>query len=131
MSEAIKLERTGIWEIDEQHKQLVSYLDRLLSWIAKGYGLAATFDAFEALFVYTQTHFQFEEKLLRDHSYPKLDEHIEEHQAIIAHLKQLKAELEAGEDVADELAKTLREWVLKHIDVEDIDYAKFFDSLPH
>ena len=42
----ITFRKTGIPEIDEQHGQLVSYLERLLSWIDKGHGFAASYATF-------------------------------------------------------------------------------------
>ena len=125
MPNILKLTPTGIQAIDEQHKQLVIHLDTFLSWVDKGYSLGATFDVFQALFAYTKTHFEFEEQFLRDHGYPKLEEHIREHEAIVAQLNKLKADMESGQDVTEGLVQALRSWILQHIQVEDIEYAQF------
>ena len=124
----IEFKKMGIPAIDEQHGRLVSLLESLLSWSDKGYGLAATFDAFAALFDYTQTHFQFEEQLMREHGYPQLAEHIEQHEAIIQGLTKLMSDLEAGSDVEERLASSLRRWIVLHIDVEDLAYAEFMGT---
>jgi hemerythrin len=124
----ITFRKTGISEIDEQHGQLVSYLERLLSWIDKGHGFAATFDALDSLSAYTRTHFEFEEQHMREHRYPKLDEHIELHRAIILAMAELRTDLESAKDVEDELVTALRLWVVKHIDVEDASYATFLGT---
>ncbi len=124
----IEFKKTGIPAIDEQHAQLVSYLQRLLMWISKGHGFAATFDALESLSSYTRTHFEFEEQHMRDHQYPKLAAHIELHQSIISGLAGLKAELECAKDVEEDLAGMLRLWIVKHIDLEDMEYAVFLGT---
>jgi hemerythrin-like metal-binding protein len=126
----IEFKQTGIPAIDEQHAQLVSYLERFLMWIDKGHGFAAAFDAVESLSSYTRTHFEFEEQHMRDHRYPKLAGHIELHQAIIRALDGLKADLESAKDVEDDLAGMLRVWIVKHIDIEDMEYAVFLGTAP-
>ena len=126
--QGIAFRKMGVPSIDEQHGQLVSDLERLLSWISKGYGLAETFDAFESLSSHTREHFEFEEQHMRDHQYPKLAAHIELHQSIISGLAGLKAELECAKDVEEDLAGMLRSWIVKHIDVEDMDYAAFLGT---
>jgi hemerythrin len=67
---------------------------------------------------------------MRDHRYPKLAGHIELHQAIIRALDGLKADLESAKDVEDDLAGMLRVWIVKHIDIEDMEYAVFLGTAP-
>lgn len=92
--------------------------------------MAATFDVFESLAAYTRTHFEFEEQYMREHHYPKVDEHIKLHQQIIAGLDRLRADLEEGKDVEDDLTGTLRLWIVQHINVSDMDYAVFLGTAP-
>jgi hemerythrin len=127
-SHPIAFKRTGIPTIDDQHGQLVSYLERLLNWIERGYGFAATLDALQFLFDYTRTHFEFEEQLMREHGYPRLAEHIEKHRAIEQGLGRVRSDLESGKDVEVDLTATLRKWIVEHIDVEDFEYALFMGT---
>jgi hemerythrin-like metal-binding protein len=124
----IAYSRTGIAEIDEQHGQLVSYLERLLTFIDQGYGVAATFDVLASLKAYTATHFEFEEQHMRERAYPKLAEHVDQHLAIIQRLAGLQDDLESGKDVEAPMTEALREWIVKHIDVEDMEYARFLGT---
>jgi hemerythrin-like metal-binding protein len=129
--EKITFRPTGIAAIDEQHAQLVSCLDRLLLLISSGYGLGATFDALDALGAYTRTHFAFEEQHMRDHDYPGLAEHVKLHQAIIGILLELNDDLASAKDVESELVSVLRNWIIKHIDVEDAHYGAFLGVAGH
>lgn len=122
----IELKPTGIQEIDQQHRQLVDALQDFLGAVGQGYRLGATFNALQAVFDYTQTHFAYEEAFLARHHYARLDEHIREHQAIIAQLNRLRNELEHGDDIVEPLAQTIRTWILEHIHVEDMEYSKVF-----
>ena len=123
--QGIAFRKMGVPSIDEQHGQLVSDLERLLSWISKGYGLAETFDAFESLSSHTREHFEFEEQHMREHFYPRLAEHREQHRLIIFELIRLQSNLLTVRNIEHELVAPLHLWVVKHIDVEDIEYAVF------
>ena len=89
MDSTIHLPKLGIKEIDEQHAELLACLDRLLLWVGKGRGFAAALDALHSLNDYVEKHFSYEEALLRENQYPKLEEHIEEHRKIAAEISRL------------------------------------------
>jgi hemerythrin-like metal-binding protein len=122
------LSLSGIQQIDDQHKQLVECLDALELWIGKGHGFAATLDALGKLNHYVEAHFRDEEELLRQRSYPKLDEHIAEHNLISAELAKLYQHVLDGGDVTEELLRLVRDWVITHIGVEDMEFADFFGT---
>ena len=126
--QGIAYRKMGVPSIDEQHGQLVSDLGRLLSWIGKGAGLAETFDAFESLSSHTRTHFEFEEQHMREHRYPKLAEHREQHRLIIFELIRLQSGLLTVKNIEQELVAPLHSWVIRHIDVEDLEYAEFLGT---
>jgi hemerythrin-like metal-binding protein len=119
---------SGIQQIDDQHKQLVECLDELEQWIGKGHGFAATLDAFGKLTHYVEAHFRDEEDILRQRGYAKLDEHIEEHHLISAELAKLYQHVLDGGDVTEALLRLVRDWVVTHIGVEDMEYADFFGT---
>jgi hemerythrin len=126
MSSAFQLPKIGIQEIDDQHAQLVLCLDRLELWVGKGQGFAATLDALSSLNDYVEKHFTFEEALLRQRGYQKLDEHIEEHRQISAELARLTKQVLDGGDIDQELLDLIRKWIITHIGVEDVAYAIVF-----
>jgi hemerythrin len=124
------LPRSGIQQIDDQHQQLVECLDRLELWVGKGNGFAAALDALGKLNQYAEAHFRDEEDLLRQRAYPKLEEHIAEHDLISAELAKLYQHVLDGGDVTDELLRLVRDWVITHIGVEDMEFAEFFGTRP-
>lgn len=125
MNENLRLARTGIDEIDDQHEKLLADLERLEFWMRKGFGLAATFDALNALLAYAETHFRFEEDFLHRQAYPKAEEHVAQHQDFVRQIAALRQSLEAGQDVAQSLADAMRTWIIRHINEEDIEYADY------
>ncbi len=129
MSSKFQLPKIGIQKIDEQHAQLVVCLDRLELWVGKGKGFAAALDALNALNEYVEKHFTYEESLLRQHGYQKLDEHIEEHRQISTELGRLTNEVLDGGDIGQELLALIRKWIVTHIGIEDVEYATAFAGL--
>jgi hemerythrin len=119
---------SGILEIDDQHKKLVRCLDQLELWVGKGHEFAATLDALATLNRYVEEHFRFEEDMLREHAYPKLDEQIAEHAEISAQLARLYRHVMSGGEATDEVLRLLREWLTNHIGLEDMEYAAFLGT---
>ena len=126
MPSSVQLPALGIKEIDEQHAQLFACMDRLELWVGKGQGFAAALDALNTLNDYVEKHFSFEEDFLRQHGYPKLEEHIGEHRQIKADLGRLTQRVVEGADIDQELLGLIREWIIGHIGVEDVEFAKAF-----
>jgi len=126
MRSSVELPVLGIKEIDEQHAQLVACMDRLELWVGKGQGFAAALDALNTLNDYVEKHFSFEEDFLRQQGYPKLEEHIGEHRQIKADLGRLTQRVVEGADIDQELLGLIREWIIGHIGVEDVEFAKAF-----
>lgn len=118
----------GITEIDKQHRQLLNCLEDLEASIGKGYGLAAACAAILSLQDYISRHFHYEESFLRSHAYPKLEEHIEEHRKIRAQVAIYTQQITGGGDVSSELCRLLRDWLITHIGISDVEYAKVLQS---
>lgn len=126
MTTHLVISKTGIDEIDRQHAQLLTCMENLMAFVGGRYELAAVFTAVQVLLDYVQQHFAYEENLLRNWDYPDLNKHIAEHQAIEADVRQLWVQLESGDaSVTEKLVHTIRQWIHKHINEEDIEYAKF------
>ena len=131
MSFHLQAPKMGIAELDEQHGRLIACLDRLQGWAGKGCGFPAALEALTTLNDYIADHFIYEEALLRQHDYPKLDEHIEEHRRIHAELCRLNQQVFDGGAVSDKLLRLVRTWVHSHIGVEDLEFAAFFGQRQH
>lgn len=119
----------GIQEIDDQHRQLFECLDHLELWVGKGHGFSATLDALGSLNTYVEAHFRFEEDFLKSRNYPKLDEHIAKHQAISAELVRLYQHVLDGGDVTEELMQLVRNWIMTHIGIEDMEFVAIYATV--
>lgn len=123
---SIGIQSTGIAEIDAQHRELLDCFERLAHWIGQGRGWAASLDAVTTLSDYTIKHFRDEEAYLHQHGYPRLNEHIREHERLLSELQALVARIHDGEEPSGELLDLLRNWILEHIGKEDMAFARHF-----
>ena len=84
-------------------------------------------DAVHLLNDYVEKHFSYEEALLRENQYPKLEEHIEEHRKIAAEISRLTEKiLQGSDDIDQEFVALIREWITTHIGIEDVEFGKAF-----
>ncbi len=130
MTEADEILKTGIAEIDRQHTQLIKCLDELSVFVGGNFEFSASLTALTTLIDYTRDHFAFEESVLASCNFPLLDEHIAEHKTITAHAEALWQEVEAGNEIGEQLVPTIRKWIVDHINAEDIQFANFIRENP-
>jgi|GEM_PF-2195468 len=111
--------KTGLTEIDEQHRKLVQILNQLASHIAVGADVDRLSRIFDELTDYTVYHFTTEEAIWRAHleQDPSESEHRGLHRAFVDELARLKARLnhQPLSAVADETLGFLARWLASHI----------------
>lgn len=118
---------TGIQVIDDQHKRIVEYINRLID-------VRVTHDqqqielVLNELIDYTRAHFTFEESLMEEAGYPFIKGHKRVHQLFVKRINNYVQRFEMGEDIADELLNTLQAWLINHIKNDDNDYAEIVKS---
>ena len=121
----------GILEIDAQHRELFSRLDALEQAIASGHGREALIETFRFLDNYVRRHFRAEEELQQLYKYPHLAMHAAEHQAFIARLQELEAQL-TTEGPSEKLAKHtnsfLTQWLISHVTTTDTKLSGYIDT---
>lgn len=120
---------TGIIALDNEHRQLIEEINRLYEAVRDKRGESVLNDILKMLESYTVNHFQHEEKLMEEYDYPGLLEHKQVHQDLIDSVQDLKSRAEFGtEELAQELLKFLRVWVLEHILDVDKKYGSYLES---
>ena len=112
--------RTGIREIDEQHKTLVEHISGIEQAVAKNEGRSGLTAAFAGLFALAQEHFIEEESLMQLHEFPELHEHANEHWRFLADMRALQ---EQSLNELSHAVDLLRERFDTHIQVWDKSYA--------
>ena len=121
----------GVDIIDEQHKSLVNMVNTLFSYCKLGdeHADIAYLKAINSAMEYAKTHFTEEEKHLRMADYPKLEEHIKEHESFVAEIVKSVKLFETGKATPIKMAEFLKNWLLKHIAVSDKECAPYLAKL--
>src|SRR5210317_2578607 len=89
--------RTGIDEIDRDHKGLVDLINDLYEAMQDGSGGALLLPIFSALKHYTETHFAKEERLMVECDAPDQEKHFQAHKQMVAKLAELESRHRSGE----------------------------------
>ena len=121
----------GILEIDAQHRELFSRLDALENAINSGHGKATLLETFRFLDNYVRRHFRAEEELQQLYKYPHLALHVAEHQAFIARLQDLEAQLTTdgpSEKLARHTNSFLTQWLITHVTSLDKELTGYFNE---
>ncbi len=114
----------GIERLDQQHKHLISLINKLLDHRHDSVHSDAVSSIFGGLINYVQQHFTHEEELMEQHGFPGLANHRSNH---IRFTEELIDMVHHSDSLgAEELLRYLQEWFSTHLLHDDQDYAKFF-----
>jgi hemerythrin len=105
----------GLQSIDKTHEEFVSLLSTMLR---------ANVEAIPALMVdlahHVEEHFALEARLMEHYAFPASECHVEEHEKVLASVREVSALVSAGDtSAALELAEALAEWFPGHSDYMD------------
>jgi hemerythrin len=120
--------RTGVDDIDKQHKELIARLNKLIeacNWPA-GNRQVGEYLAF--LNEYVNFHFAAEEREMTTHAYPGLAGHAGEHREFRKRVNDLCRQHEQQGANLSVLLKTISssgEWLVSHIMKADKEMAQF------
>jgi hemerythrin len=109
---------SGFKEIDDQHKELINRVNKLLDACNSGKGRQEIGDTLNFLADYVVEHFNSEEKYMKQYNYPGLNEQIEQHKYFVSYVGELKNEFDKNGpsiSLTMKLSKNLVEWLVNHI----------------
>lgn len=108
----------GVAAIDDQHKRLFAMLDRLTQPDQD----IKHADMLIALGAYISVHFAYEEGLMHKHTYPRMAEHLAQHQELVTQYRSMTDGVKASDPQA--VARTrmvVYAWFTRHILGERMD----------
>ena len=110
---------TGNVMIDEQHRELIGKIQKLVRCCKEGGGKLEAIKTLDYLADYTDFHFREEERLQAEHSYPGLTEHREKHAELRKAVGELYEMLREEEGPTDAFVHAVNEnvtdWLYGHI----------------
>ncbi|KFL34427.1 MULTISPECIES: bacteriohemerythrin [unclassified Sulfurospirillum] len=120
----------GIAVIDDQHKQMIAYINEL-GTISIYHDNEKVRTVLLALMDYTVSHLAFEERLMEEAGYPKLEAHKQIHLSFIERIHFFQERYENGEDISKQLMMDLQMWLINHIQHDDTDYKEVVQAMLH
>ena len=115
--------------MDQQHRQIFTIANALYDAIRQAGGAPKQYlrDVITTLSDYTRSHFAAEEQLQLEIDYPGYERHKQLHDALIKRVEELDARLRNGYAgiAAQILSLLVREWMSRHIYIEDQRYAGY------
>ena len=118
----------GVPVIDDQHRQIVDYINVLDQAMRNGdkeeVGLVI-----DQLVDYTVSHFSFEENMMEHGNYPFIDTHKQVHANFTQRVYNYKTRYQKGDEVTRALMSDLKVWLENHIKRDDIDYSPYVKKI--
>lgn len=120
----------GVTTMEREHALEIRMVRELQAALAAG-DRAAAGALFDRLEDFSNAHFLAEQLLMRLHAYPAFAAHQEEHDRLIAELRDLHGSLESAEPV-DRVGAVARleRWLYAHMQSEDRALADFLERPP-
>ena len=123
---------TGNDMIDGQHKELIGKIDNLLTNCEQGCGKLQAIKMLDYLAEYTEFHFEAEEKLQEEVSFPGMPEHKKNHEDFKKAVVELHEMLEEEEGPTDAFVaavkKNVVDWLFNHIKTMDRALAAYIQK---
>jgi hemerythrin len=119
---------TNVSEPDQQHQTLFDMLNKLNDTVSGG-DRKAVGEQLDGLIAFVAKHFEMEEKLMQQHSYPSYAGHKAEHDKLVQTCVDLQKKFHAGEaEITAETAAFVADWLKDHIPNIDKQYGPFFNE---
>lgn len=118
--------KVGDKTIDGEHDLQMQLLDSLSQALSKGGEFTPTRHILEQFIEFSDMHFLSEQLIMRLHSYPGYEAHLEEHTRLMKKVREIRESIVRGEKVPSlQIVQELREWLLLHIASEDAAFGEF------
>ena len=123
--------RTEFEVIDGEHRVQVGLFDAMHDAVRQGRDVAAIDEILEQLLEYSKVHFLSEQLLMRLHAYPQHDDHVQDHERMLASMEGLRqAHQQGSPSYTLEAMETLRGQLMTHIAGRDEDLGQYLSRRP-
>jgi hemerythrin-like metal-binding protein len=113
----------GITVFDQEHERLTAMMSQVHTALLKKQDRSLTLNHLELLIKETKVHFEHEEGVMRNVSYPDLEAHAAEHAALIREAMALFQKVQSGNLSALAIPTFLKAWLIPHMQTVDRKYA--------
>lgn len=118
--------QVGVPEIDVQHMQFVQMVNELHDAIRDGHSIDFLDKRLNDLVLYTLSHFENEERMMRERAYPDAKRHLLEHEQLRRAVQDLQKRLAQGNGMlAIDVMRLLKDWLTQHLVGSDKTFASW------
>ena len=119
----------NIAQIDEEHRHLVSLVNRLYQSNRQGAARSVIAAVLDELVAYTANHFQTEEALFQQYGYPEREAHGQAHRQLVEKVQDFQQKFRHGvSELELSLLQFLKDWLINHIMKTDKRYTAFLNG---
>jgi hemerythrin len=119
----------NVAELDEEHKKLISLINRMYDAMKAGTAKEALHPVLTELLDYTAYHFRTEEEFLRQQGYLEYEAHKQIHAELTKRVQVMKDDLDRGDfPAAMDVMLFLSNWLNVHILEVDKKYGPYLNS---
>ncbi|MDD5674374.1 MAG: bacteriohemerythrin [Chitinivibrionales bacterium] len=117
-------------EIDRQHRQIIGIINEMFQLVKGGEAEEKFEKILGDLKTYTETHFAYEEGIMRIAEFPAFEEHIKLHCGMAEKTAGLfKLKFDDKERIKEKVLDFLKDWWLGHIRAKDVEYVPYVKGL--
>jgi len=118
-------------KIDEQHQELIDIINDLALYIdEKDTEFSHLLDLVSKLDNYVAEHFKFEESLMKEYSYPDMENHVIQHNNLRSKMENLNIfSVDNTMEFYKNLLEELINWLSHHIMMTDKKLGQYLSSL--
>lgn len=118
--------KVGDRTIDAEHELQMQLLDSLTRTLEQGADFASSKHVLEQFIEFSDMHFLSEQLVMRLHSYPAYEPHLEQHTRLMKKVREIRENVLRGEKAPSiQLIHELRDWLLTHIATEDAAFGEY------
>jgi hemerythrin len=118
--------------IDTEHDLQMQLLDSLSKALATRDDFSPVRYILEQFIEFSDMHFLSEQLVMRLHSYPGYEPHLEEHTRLMKKVREIRDHVFRGETTPSiQLIQELRDWLVNHIATEDMAFGEFLKKEGH
>jgi len=119
----------GIAAIDDQHREIIERVNLISDAVDKVDRHEAALEMMDDLILFACEHFALEERLMTEHGFPDLEEHIAEHLGLLQQLNNLRNALHTPSPAKAALVSAfITDWAELHILQSDKEIGAFLAS---
>lgn len=117
--------------VDLQHKRIIGILNGVFALVKSKRSGEETGKLLADLKTYTETHFEYEEKMMRMAIYPDIGNHEKLHKGMTERTAAMCLAQKNSKNgiMPDEVLDFLKDWWMNHIRSIDMQYAPFLSKL--